>query len=227
MFLRLVLLVLLSWIAGSSGGVGLAYLGVPVVARDPHRTKELLFVSSSFSPGRGKASPKRCLPGHARKHAGYAVAGAGSAGGRRCHWRGNRDRGEFGAPPYPARSISEGSDGLTLGITSWRPRCESRPLASSRFENSVIRRAGESKIFLLIRLGNVSGSSVATVAEPRRRVHPVGVCLRRGCVSSPVFGAPFAEVNTATVPSRRFWYVKGLIRAFAAGATVIHSRNRP
>jgi len=31
-FLRIVLLVLLSWIAGSGGGVGLVYLGAPVVA---------------------------------------------------------------------------------------------------------------------------------------------------------------------------------------------------
>lgn len=31
-FLRIVLLVLLSWIVGSGGGVGLVYLGVPVVA---------------------------------------------------------------------------------------------------------------------------------------------------------------------------------------------------
>ena len=31
-FLRIVLLILVSWIAGSGGGVGLVYLGVPVVA---------------------------------------------------------------------------------------------------------------------------------------------------------------------------------------------------
>ena len=31
-FLRIVLLILVSWIAGSGGGIGLVYVGVPVVA---------------------------------------------------------------------------------------------------------------------------------------------------------------------------------------------------